>query len=48
MVIGVEYGEDLEYAVEFYTDAACTVAYDPYANTDSDLTIYIKWSKQNN
>ena len=35
------------YLVEgWYTDAACTVAYDPFANTDSDLTIYVKWSKQ--
>ena len=48
LVIGFEYGDDLEYAVEFYTDAACTVAYDPFANTDSDLTVYIKWNKQNN
>ena len=32
------------YAAEFYTDAACTESYDPYANTDSDLTIYVKWS----
>jgi hypothetical protein len=48
LVIGVEYGEDLEYVPEFYTDAACTVAYDPFANTDSDLTVYIKWSKQSN
>ncbi|MBO7162312.1 MAG: tyrosine-protein phosphatase [Clostridia bacterium] len=48
LVVGVEYGDDLEYAVELFTDAACTVAYDPFANTDSDLTIYIKWSKQSN
>jgi hypothetical protein len=27
----------------FYTDAACTESYDPYVNTDSDLTIYVKW-----
>jgi hypothetical protein len=47
LVIGVEYADDLEYAVEFYTDAACTEAYDPFANTDSDLTVYVKWSKQN-
>jgi hypothetical protein len=44
MIIGFEYDEDLEYAVEFYIDAACTEAYDPYANTDSDLTIYVKWN----
>ena len=28
-----------------YTDAACTEAYDPYADTDSDLTIYVKWGE---
>jgi protein tyrosine/serine phosphatase len=48
LIIGFEYGDELEYAPEFYTDAACTVAYDPYADTDSDLTVYVKWSKQNN
>ena len=48
LVIGFEYDDQLGYAVEFYTDAACTVAYDPFANTDSDLTVYIKWNKQNN
>ena len=46
LIIGFEYGDDLEGAAEFYTDAACTEAYDPYANTDSDLTVYVKWSKQ--
>ena len=45
LIIGFEYDEDLEYAVEFYTDAACTEAYDPYADTDSDLTIYVKWTE---
>jgi hypothetical protein len=24
------------------------VAYDPFANTDSDLTVYVKWSKESN
>jgi hypothetical protein len=48
LVIGVEYADDLEYAVELYTDAACTEAYDPFANTDFDLTVYVKWSKQSN
>ena len=32
-------------AVEFYTDAACTKGYDPFADTDSDLTVYIKWGE---
>ena len=45
LIIGFEYDDDLEYAVEFYTDVACTESYDPYANTDSDLTIYIKWNR---
>ena len=45
MIIGFEYDDDFEYAVEFYTDAACTKAYDPFANTDSDLTIYVKWGE---
>ena len=44
LIIGFEYDDDLEYAVEFYTDAACTEGYDPYADTDSNLTIYIKWT----
>ena len=43
MVIGFEYDIDTGYAAEFYTDAACTEAYDPFAGTDSDLTIYVKW-----
>ena len=45
LIIGFEYGDDLGYAVEFYTDAACTESYDPFANTDSDLTIYVKWGE---
>ena len=45
LIIGFEYDDGLEYAPEFYTDAACTKAYDPYANTDSDLTIYVKWGE---
>ena len=44
LIIGFEYDDDLEYAVEFYTDVACTESYDPYADTDSDLTIYVKWT----
>lgn len=46
LIVGFEYDEDLEYAVEFYTDAACTEAYDPYADTDSDLTVYVKWAEE--
>ena len=25
-------------------DAACTEGYDPYADTDSDITVYVKWN----
>ena len=28
---------------EVYADAACTELYDPYVDTDSDQTIYVKW-----
>ena len=45
LLIGFQYDDELEYAVEFYTDAACTEAYDPYVDTDSDLTIYVKWAE---
>ena len=44
LIIGFEYDDALGYAAEFYTDAACTESYDPYADTDSDLTIYVKWT----
>ena len=44
LVIGFAYDDDLGYAAEFYTDAACTESYDPYADTASDLTIYVKWT----
>ena len=46
LIVGFEYDEELENAVEFYTDAACTEVYDPYVDTDSDLTIYVKWLNQ--
>lgn len=44
LIIGFEFSEDFEAAVEFYTDAACTVAYDPFADVDSDISIYVKWN----
>ena len=44
LIIGFEFGDDFENAVGFYTDAACTESYDPFADTDSDLTIYVKWT----
>lgn len=48
LIIGFEFDDGLEYAPEFYTDAACTESYDPYADTASDLTVYVKWIKQSN
>ena len=44
LIVGFRYDEDSEYEFEVYTDAACTELYDPYADTDSDLTIYVKWT----
>ena len=43
LLVGLRYYEDSEYTFVVYTDAACTEAYDPYADTASDLTIYVKW-----
>jgi hypothetical protein len=41
---------NFEATFEVYTDAACTELYDPYTDTDidtdSDLTIYVKWDEQ--
>ena len=45
LIVGLEFDDAVASAVEFYTDAACTEAYDPYADTNSDLTIYVKWAK---
>ena len=42
LIVGFRY-EDEDYAFEVYTDAACTELYDPYVNTDSDETVYVKW-----
>lgn len=42
LIIGFRY-EDEDYVFEVYTDAACTEAYDPHANTESDETVYVKW-----
>ena len=42
LIMGFEYDDAFDGAVAFYTDAACTKDYDPYANTDSDMTIYVK------
>lgn len=45
LVIGFRYEEDSEYEFVLYNDAACTELYDPYEDTDSDLTVYVKWDK---
>ena len=44
LIMGFQFDDSFADAVTFYIDAACERAYDPYANTDSDLTIYIKWA----
>ncbi len=45
LIIGFHYDDVFENAFEPYTDAACTELYDPYADTDSDITIYVKFSE---
>lgn len=45
LLVGFRYDEDSTYDFALYVDAACTEAYDPYADTDSDLTIYVKWEE---
>lgn len=45
LIIGFTFGDDFEDKIAFYTDAACTESYDPYVNTDSDLTVYVKWAE---
>ena len=46
LVVGLIYEEE-EYVFEVHADAECTQPYDPYADTESDQTIYIKWIKEN-
>ena len=43
LIVGFTFGDEFEDRVSFYTDAACTMAYDPYADTASDLTVYVRW-----
>ena len=43
--IGFSWADAHDDQVELYSDAACTEAYDAYANTDSDLTVYVKWAE---
>ena len=45
LILGFRYDEDDAPEFHLYTDAACTESYDPYANTDSDQTIYVKWTE---
>jgi hypothetical protein len=45
VVAGFNFADEVADAFGAYTDAACTESYDPYADTDSDLTVYVKWSK---
>ena len=44
LIFGLEFDDAVAESVGFYTDTACTKSYDPYADTDSDLTIYVKWT----
>jgi hypothetical protein len=45
LIVGFSFGDDYADKVEFYTDAACTAAFDPYADTESVLTVYVKWAE---
>jgi hypothetical protein len=45
LIIGFRYDVDDEYRFDVYNDAACTELYNSYADTDSDITIYIKWAE---
>lgn len=45
LMVGFTYGDEFTDKVEFYTDAACTEAFNPYADTESDLTVYVKWAE---
>ena len=45
LIIGFTWDDAFEDKIELYTDAACTESYDPYVNTDSDITIYVKWAE---
>lgn len=42
LAVGFRY-EGEKYVFEAYADAACTELYDPYVDTDSDQTVYVKW-----
>ena len=44
LIIGFRYDEDDASEFHLYTDAACTELYNPYGDTDSDITINVKWT----
>ena len=44
LIIDFTYDDAFADRVELYTDAVCTEAYDPYADTNSDIIIYVKWA----
>jgi hypothetical protein len=43
LLVGLTY-QDEEYVFEVYTDAECTQLYDASLDTESDLTVYVKWT----
>ena len=45
LIVGLTWDDAFENKVELFADAACTESYDPYVNTDSDITICIKWNE---
>ena len=45
LYIGFSWPDAYEDKVELYADAACTELYDAYVDTESDLTVYVKWAE---
>ena len=45
LIVGLTWDDAFENKVELFADAACTEGYDPYVNTDSDITICIRWNE---
>ena len=45
IIIGFRYDDAFENKFEIYADTASTKLYDPYEDTDSDITIYVKFSE---
>ena len=44
LIIGFSWADEFTDMFELCVDAACTEGYDPYADTDSDITVYVKWN----